>query len=121
MSVGKGETVVSWAHQRTRDLADQILDDAQSFREQCTACTDALRRSALAIVDMVLDVPTVCRTRLEALALASRRGAWNAVEAALDLAWLIGQGPGWMRARPRRIVAVIAALLGTAIALVAVL
>jgi hypothetical protein len=121
MSVGKGETVVSWAHQRTRDLADQILDDAQSLRERCTACTDAVRRAGFVIVDTVLDVPTVCRQRLEAFALASRRRAWSAAEAALDFAWLVGQGVSWMRARPRRIVAVIAAPVVPALALIVAL
>jgi hypothetical protein len=42
MSAGKGGTgVVSWAHQRTRGLADQLLDDAHNVRQRGAdlACT----------------------------------------------------------------------------------
>lgn len=116
--MGKGETVVSWAHQRTRDLADQILDDAQSFRERCTACRDGLRRARLAVVDAVLDVPTACRERLEAFALASRRTGSKAADAVLDLAWVFTEGAGWMLARRRAIVALTAAPVVLALALV---
>ena len=36
--------VVSWRHPRTRELADQPIEDAQSFRERCAAWLRARRR-----------------------------------------------------------------------------
>ena len=110
--------MVSWAHQRTRDLADQFLDDAHSFRDRCAARADGLRFARLAIVDTVLGVPFACRERLNAFALASRRAGSKAAEAVLNLAWTLTQGAGWILARHRGIVALAAAPVVLALALV---
>jgi hypothetical protein len=45
------------------------------------------RRAGWVIADPVLDVPTVCRRRLEALALGWRRARWNLAAAGRDRAW----------------------------------
>ena len=47
MSAGKGGTgVVSWTHQRTRELADQLLDDAYNVRQRGADLAGALGRAA---------------------------------------------------------------------------
>ena len=116
--MGKGETVVSWAHQRSRELADQLLDDAHSFRQRCFERLDGLRRVGLATVYTVRGAPFACREQLEAFALVLRRAGSIAVTAALDLAWLVRTAAAWMRARRRRIVALAAAPVVLALALV---
>jgi hypothetical protein len=47
--------MVSWAHQRGRDLADQILDDAYDIRQKVAAVLDAVRRGALLLCDAFSD------------------------------------------------------------------
>jgi hypothetical protein len=73
MSAGKGGTVVSWAHQRTRGLADQLLDDAYNVRQ---------RGAALARV----------------VGMASA----DAVVAARDAAWVVGDAFGRLFGRRDR-------------------
>ena len=89
--------MVSWAHQRTRELADQLLDDAHTFRQRCTDCAAGLRRAGLAAVDAILDVPTVCRDWLRAFALVGRRAGTNAAAATLDARWVVAESIGRMR------------------------
>jgi hypothetical protein len=48
---------------------------------------ERLRRAGWVIVDPILDAPTVCRRRLEALALGWRRARWNLAAAARERAW----------------------------------
>lgn len=105
-----------WARGRARELADQLLDYADSFRQRWTECGHGLRCAGWAIAESVRDLPWVCGRRREAFALASRRAGSASVEAALDLAWVVTQGVGWMRSRRRRIVALAAAPLVPALA-----
>lgn len=105
MNVGKGGPVVSWAHQRSRELADQLLDDAYSFRQRCADCADALRRAGALILDAVFDLPAGCRRTYGKIAEASYLAAAKAVDAVLDLAWLLKKGAVGIYAQRRRIAA----------------
>ena len=51
--------MVSWAHQRTRELADQLLDDAYNVRLRGASLAGALRRACADAVAATRDAAWV--------------------------------------------------------------